>query len=89
MEHPQSIRSQLNGATGAQPISGSKRAGHDKRSASERRRHGGERVGKPPVQQRAQDITRALAPFLIPMIQGLGELGAEDLDVSDLAGQVG
>jgi hypothetical protein len=42
-----------------------------------------------PLHERVQDITRALAPFLIPMIQGLGDLGADDVDMSDLAGQVG
>jgi hypothetical protein len=40
-----------------------------------------------PLYLRVRDITRAVAPFLIPMIQGLGELSADDLDQSDLAGQ--
>ena len=42
-----------------------------------------------PLHEQVQKVTRAVAPFLIPMIQGLGDLGADDLDISDLAGQVG
>jgi hypothetical protein len=34
-----------------------------------------------------KDVTRAVAPFLIPMIQSLGELDAEDLESSDMVGQ--
>jgi hypothetical protein len=42
-----------------------------------------------PLHEQVQNVTRALAPFLIPMIQGLGDLGMDDVDESDLAGQVG
>jgi hypothetical protein len=39
------------------------------------------------VSKRAAQFTRAIAPIILPMIQSLGDLADEDVDVSDLAGQ--
>ncbi|MBE0580152.1 hypothetical protein [Devosia sp.] len=39
------------------------------------------------VEKRAALLTRAVAPVIIPMIQGLGDLADDAIDVSDLAGQ--
>lgn len=39
------------------------------------------------LSKRAQTFTRALAPFIIPMIQGLAELGDDKSDLSDLIGK--
>jgi len=49
-----------------------------------------ENGGKDPeasLRDRVQSFSRAVAPVLVPMIQTLGELGEDDLDESDLAGQ--
>jgi len=37
---------------------------------------------------RAADFTRAIAPVILPMIQSLGDLTEDELDISDLAGEV-
>ena len=39
------------------------------------------------LQDHVRLFSRAVAPVLLPMIQNLGELGADDLDQSDLVGQ--
>jgi hypothetical protein len=39
------------------------------------------------VYKRALVFTRAVAPIVLPMIQSLGDLADEDIDVSDLVGQ--
>jgi hypothetical protein len=36
---------------------------------------------------RVRDYARAVAPILIPMIEGLGQLGIEDIEQSDLVGK--
>ena len=36
---------------------------------------------------RVKEYTRAIAPIILPMIEGLGELGLEDIEQSDLVGQ--
>lgn len=36
---------------------------------------------------RVRDYSRAVAPILIPMIEGLGQLGIEDIEQSDLVGK--
>lgn len=38
--------------------------------------------------QRAAAFTRAIAPVILPMIQNLGDLTEDELDLSDLAGEV-
>ncbi|MGR3513830.1 MAG: hypothetical protein ACU0GG_13800 [Paracoccaceae bacterium] len=40
------------------------------------------------LQMRAAAFTRAIAPVILPMIQGLGDLTEDELDLSDLAGEV-
>jgi hypothetical protein len=39
------------------------------------------------VFKQAAQFTRAIAPIILPMIQSLGDLADEEVDVSDLAGQ--
>jgi hypothetical protein len=39
------------------------------------------------VFKRAAQFTRAIAPIILPMIQSLGDLADEEVDVSDLVGQ--
>lgn len=43
--------------------------------------------GEAGLRKRVQVVSRAVAPVLLPMIQTLGELGEDDIDVSDLAGE--
>jgi hypothetical protein len=43
--------------------------------------------GEAGLRRRVQVVSRAVAPVLLPMIQTLGELGEDDIDVSDLAGE--
>ncbi len=40
-----------------------------------------------PVEERARELSRAIAPVIIPMIQSLGDLAEEAIDLSDLVGQ--
>jgi hypothetical protein len=47
----------------------------------------GEKEDDGEVYKRASVFARAVAPIIIPMIQSLGDLAEEDLDLSDLAGK--
>ena len=46
-----------------------------------------EKDGEAGLRKRVQIVSRAAAPILLPMIQTLGELGEDDIDASDLAGE--
>jgi hypothetical protein len=39
------------------------------------------------VYKLAAQFTRAIAPVILPMIQSLGDLADEEIDLSDLVGQ--
>ena len=41
------------------------------------------------VFKQASQFTRAIAPVIIPIIQSLGDLADEEVDLSDLIGQAG
>jgi hypothetical protein len=47
----------------------------------------GEKKEDVEVLRRVAEFTRAIAPVILPMIQSLGDLADEELDVSDLVGQ--
>jgi hypothetical protein len=46
-----------------------------------------EKDGEAGLRKRIQVVCRAAAPILLPMIQTLGELSEDDIDVSDLSGE--
>jgi len=48
---------------------------------------GGETVLKESVEQRVASVTKAFAPFLLPMIDALGALDTESVHLTDLSGE--
>ena len=60
----------------------------DKQRGAEKAKEGnGEKKEDDEVFRRASEFTRAIAPIVIPMIQSLGDLAEEELDLSDLIGK--
>jgi hypothetical protein len=60
----------------------------DKQHSAEKARDlNGDRKEDEEVFKRAAAFTRAIAPIIIPMIQALGDLAEEELDLSDLVGK--
>jgi hypothetical protein len=62
---------------------------HDdkQRGAENAKESNGDKKEDEEVFKRAAAFTRAVAPIIIPMIQALGDLAEEEVDLSDLVGK--
>lgn len=60
---------------------------HDDKQRSAAKAASGEKKEDDEVFRRASDFTRAVAPVVIPMIQILGDLAEDEVDLSDLVGK--
>jgi hypothetical protein len=60
---------------------------YDDKHADKAKQGNGEKKEDDEVFRRASEFTRAMAPIVIPMIQSLGDLAEDELDLSDLIGK--
>lgn len=59
---------------------------HDDKYGGAEKSKDGETKDEDEVYKRAAEFTRAIAPIILPMIQSLGDLADEEIDLSDLVG---